>query len=103
MLNMSSPREPLSGVRGSLPGVSGHHAAVLQALLVTFLWSTSYVFIKVGLRDIPALTFAGLRYGLAAVCLVGLLAVRPGEGPGSPRSRGGTGSRSARSVSVSTP
>jgi drug/metabolite transporter (DMT)-like permease len=50
--------------------------AVLQALLVTFLWSTSWVLIKVGLEDIPALTFAGLRYALAFVCLLPF-ALRP--------------------------
>jgi drug/metabolite transporter (DMT)-like permease len=49
--------------------VSPHLKAVLQALLVTFLWSTSWVLIKVGLDEIPALTFAGLRYTLAAACL----------------------------------
>ncbi len=42
--------------------------AVLCALLVTFLWSTSWVLIKVGLRDLPVLTFAGLRYALALLC-----------------------------------
>lgn len=49
---------------------SPHLVAVLQALLVTFLWSTSWVLIKFGLDDIPALTFAGLRYGLAFLCLL---------------------------------
>jgi drug/metabolite transporter (DMT)-like permease len=49
---------------------SGHRAAILQALLVTFLWSTSWVLIKIGLQDIPALTFAGLRYFLAFLCLL---------------------------------
>jgi len=44
--------------------------AVLQALFVTFLWSTSWVLIKIGLEQIPALTFAGLRYSLAFLCLV---------------------------------
>ncbi len=48
---------------------SSHPGAVLQALLVTFLWSTSWVLIKLGLLEIPALTFAGLRYGLAFLCL----------------------------------
>jgi drug/metabolite transporter (DMT)-like permease len=43
---------------------------VLQALFVTFLWSTSWVLIKIGLHDIPALTFAGLRYSLAFLCLL---------------------------------
>lgn len=50
--------------------LSAHSRAVLQALFVTFLWSTSWVLIKFGLADIPALTFAGLRYGLAFVCLL---------------------------------
>lgn len=45
--------------------LSQHHKAVLQALFVTFLWSTSFVLIKKGLDDIPALTFASLRYALA--------------------------------------
>jgi len=53
-----------------------HLGAVLQALLVTFLWSTSWVLIKIGLEDIPALTFAGLRYSLAFLCLLPL-ALRP--------------------------
>jgi len=47
--------------------------AILQALFVTFLWSTSWVLIKIGLQDIPALTFAGLRYILAFFCLLPLL------------------------------
>ena len=49
---------------------SPHFTAVFQALFVTFLWSTSWVLIKIGLEDIPALTFAGLRYGLASLCLL---------------------------------
>ncbi|MBK7897549.1 MAG: EamA family transporter [Anaerolineaceae bacterium] len=49
---------------------SPHGTAVLQALFVTFLWSTSWVLIKIGLQDIPPLTFAGLRYGLAFCCLL---------------------------------
>ena len=49
---------------------STHLRAVAQAFFVTFLWSTSWVLIKIGLTDIPALTFAGLRYVLAFVCLL---------------------------------
>jgi drug/metabolite transporter (DMT)-like permease len=47
-----------------------HLRAVVQALFVVFLWATSWVLIKVGLEEIPALTFAGLRYTLAFVCLL---------------------------------
>jgi drug/metabolite transporter (DMT)-like permease len=52
---------------------TSHLTAVLQGLLVTFLWSTSWVFIKIGLEDIPALTFAGLRYMLAFFLLLPLV------------------------------
>jgi drug/metabolite transporter (DMT)-like permease len=44
--------------------------AGLEALSVTFLWSTSWILIKVGLEEIPALTFAGLRYTLACLFLL---------------------------------
>ncbi len=53
---------------------AAHLRAALQALFVTFLWSTSWVLIKIGLKDIPALTFAGLRYTLAWLCLLPLVA-----------------------------
>lgn len=49
---------------------SGHLSAVLEALFVTALWSSSWILIKFGLHDIPALTFAGLRYFLAFLCLL---------------------------------
>jgi len=51
---------------------SPHTRTVLQALFVTFLWSTSWVLIKIGLQDLPALTFAGLRYFLAFLALLAL-------------------------------
>lgn len=57
-----------------------HALAVLQGLLVTFLWSTSWVLIKIGLDDLDLrpLSFAGLRYALAAAVLLpfGVRAVR---------------------------
>ena len=46
--------------------------ALLQAFFVTFLWSTSWVLIKRTLPEIPPLTFAGLRYTLAFLCLLPL-------------------------------
>lgn len=49
---------------------SQHITAVLQAVFVTVLWASSWVLIKFGLRaDLPALTFAGLRYMMAFLCL----------------------------------
>ena len=50
-----------------------HRAAVALALLVTVLWSSSWVLIRWGIDDegIPPITFAGIRYGLASLVLVG--------------------------------
>lgn len=49
---------------------SQHLTAVLQAIFVTILWASSWVLIKFGLRaSLPALTFAGLRYVFAFLCL----------------------------------
>jgi drug/metabolite transporter (DMT)-like permease len=44
--------------------------AILQAVFVAFLWSTSWVLIKRNLSEIPPLTFAGLRYSIAFLVLL---------------------------------
>ncbi|HET6596811.1 MAG TPA: DMT family transporter [Anaerolineales bacterium] len=50
--------------------LSRQSIAVLQAVFVTVLWASSWVLIKLGLQaELPALTFAGLRYILAFLCL----------------------------------
>lgn len=46
-------------------GEHGHIKAVLLAVLVTILWSSSFVLIKIGLKQIPAVAFAGIRYIIA--------------------------------------
>jgi len=50
-----------------------HIIPILQALLVTFLWSTSFIIIKWGLVDIPPITYAGLRYFLAFLIFIPFL------------------------------
>lgn len=47
--------------------------AILLGFVVAFIWSTSWVLIKIGLKDIPSLTFAGLRYFVGFLCLVPFL------------------------------
>ena len=63
-----------------------HLLAVGQALFVTFLWSTSWVLIKIGIDDLDLepLSFAGLRYALAAVLLLpfGIRAMRAARASG---------------------
>jgi len=57
----------------TLRALSPKVKAVLLALFVTLLWSSSWVLVKFGLDRLPALTFAGLRYTLAFVILLPLL------------------------------
>lgn len=54
--------------------MSSRPVALALALLVTFLWSTSWVLIKLGLDELELqpLTFAGMRYVLAALVLLPL-------------------------------
>lgn len=48
----------------------GRLGALLEALLVTFLWSTSYVLTKIGLAEISPLLLVSLRYTVASLVLV---------------------------------
>ena len=74
--------DSVSGPAAANAASRSHAAAVWLALFVTFLWSSSWVLIRWGLDDegLPPLTFAALRYGLAALILVGWLAARGRRG-----------------------
>ena len=52
------------------PTGAAHRKAALLAFLVTTLWASSWVLIKIGLQDLPALYFAGLRDLLAFLMLL---------------------------------
>ncbi len=65
--------------RHPIAAPSHHRRALLLAVVVTFLWSSSWVLIRVGLDDesLPPISFAGLRYGLAAAMLWTWLGATP--------------------------
>jgi drug/metabolite transporter (DMT)-like permease len=50
--------------------------AVFGVVFATFLWGTAFPLIKIGFRDygIPPLTFAGIRFTLAGLLLLGISA-----------------------------
>ncbi|MCA1602145.1 MAG: EamA family transporter [Acidobacteria bacterium] len=45
-------------------------------LLLCCIWGSTWLFIKLGLNDLPPLTFAGIRFVIAALILFALIAVR---------------------------
>ena len=54
-------------------------------LLLSFLWGTSFMAIKLGLEFIPPVLFAAVRYDVTAVLMLGYVATTTGEW--RPRSR----------------
>jgi drug/metabolite transporter (DMT)-like permease len=57
-----------------------HLVALLEAFFVTFLWSSSYVLVKVGLTEMSPLSLAALRYVVASLILLPLALRRGGGG-----------------------
>lgn len=45
-------------------------------LLLCLIWGSTWLFIKLGLEDLPPLTFAGIRFVIAAIILLLLIALR---------------------------
>jgi drug/metabolite transporter (DMT)-like permease len=45
-------------------------------LLLCFIWGSTWLFIKLGLADLPPLTFAGIRFVIACAILFSIIALR---------------------------
>ena len=45
-------------------------------LLLCLIWGSTWLFIKLGLEDLPPLTFAGIRFIIASLILLGLLKIK---------------------------
>jgi drug/metabolite transporter (DMT)-like permease len=45
-------------------------------LLLCFIWGSTWLFIKLGLEDLPPLTFAGIRFVIASAILFTIVVVR---------------------------
>ena len=66
-MTQSSPEKAGEG------GAQQHRIAVVEALFVTMLWSSSWVIIKFGLEELPPITFSGLRYLIASIILMSVI------------------------------
>jgi drug/metabolite transporter (DMT)-like permease len=54
---------------------------VIVWLLLSLIWGSTWLFIKLGLQDLPPFTFAGIRFVIAATILLLITALRRAEWP----------------------
>jgi drug/metabolite transporter (DMT)-like permease len=45
-------------------------------ILLCCIWGSTWLFIKLGLEDLPPITFAGIRFVIAATILFSIIAIR---------------------------
>jgi len=50
-------------------------------LILCCIWGSTWLFIKIGLRDLPPITFAGIRFVLASLILTALVIARRARWP----------------------
>ena len=50
-----------------------HALALLEALLVSLVWASSFIFVKIALEELGPLTIGGLRYFLGFACILPFL------------------------------
>jgi drug/metabolite transporter (DMT)-like permease len=57
------------------------HMIILAWLLLCGIWGSTWLFIKLGLQDLPPMTFAGIRFLIASLILGSIIAIRRIEIP----------------------
>jgi drug/metabolite transporter (DMT)-like permease len=62
------PRRLAATHRSKLP--------VIVWLILAFIWGSTWLFIKLGLEDLPPFTFAGIRFVIAALILSTIIVIR---------------------------
>jgi drug/metabolite transporter (DMT)-like permease len=71
-----SVRTPHLSVESVPPKRTNLRVALLVWLCLCLIWGSTWLGIKLGLRDLPPLTFAGIRFALAAMVLGVIIALR---------------------------
>ena len=63
-------------------------APVIVWIVLACIWGSTWLFIKLGLEDLPPVSFAGIRFVIAFLVLAGIVAVRRSPIPRSGRDWG---------------
>ncbi len=72
----AAPRPPLRISRPRVPPTSAGYKAIIAFAGLCAIWGSTWLAIKVGLRDLPPISFAGIRFALAALILYGIVVAR---------------------------
>lgn len=72
----TAQRPSLRLSRPVLPPPSRRFKAIAVFAGLCAVWGSTWLAIKVGLRDLPPISFAGIRFALAALILFAILAIR---------------------------
>lgn len=82
LIEPNAPPVPLAGLkakRKSLPRrLAATHRSKLPLivwLILALIWGSTWLFIKLGLEDLPPFTFAGIRFVIAALILLIVIAI----------------------------
>ena len=69
--------EPTTSVNGPAHGDKAPSAMRIRVMLAVLclIWGSTWIVIKGGLRDLPPLTSAGVRFAVAAIIMIGVAAV----------------------------
>ncbi len=70
------PRPNLHVSRLPLPPANGRLKVIVAFAGLCAVWGSTWLAIKVGLRDLPPISFAGIRFALAALILFSIMAAR---------------------------
>ena len=81
-------RTTLRSALPARPSVPARYRDTALFVLLAVLFGGSFVAIKTGLRELPPVLFAGLRFDLAAVTLLGYIALTRPRSTWLPRTRG---------------
>lgn len=60
-------------MKKTFPKLDAHQKAVIQILVTTILWATTFVVVQIGVSEIGPLTLAGIRFFTAGLMLLPIL------------------------------
>src|SRR5688572_22133648 len=75
-LSIQVPTTGSQSLRGRLAATHRSKLPLIVWIILSLIWGSTWLFIKLGLEDLPPFTFAGIRFVIAAAILLIIIALR---------------------------